>query len=379
MAGGNRPAYCGQCGSPVQEGDQFCGICGAAVLPPASQAEQVIPRPVAAAQSPSRGRRRPFLLAGVLGALAVLLVGGGVAALLVSGAEEQDLYGEWTGRSYDGQAISLTFNPDGTVQLVVDNDVGSGTYRVDMNEKPPHLDIDWGERGEVRTIFEFVDDNRIRLEDIDPGEERSTSFGETSSVVLTKGGPSAAQRGSDDPAENPASAGSEQSGSSGQTYGANTAEEEAGSSAPSSPEPTTPTSAPPLEVTTAPPEEVEPDVEEAVEDYYYAVDREDWDLTYENLDSGSQALFTEVEWSQKNQWYADNEGLELSSMSVDVTVDPNGFEADVTVYRTFEDGTSITRDTEFVLEGSWKHRLTAEEVEIFRPELSYEEFVEAQQ
>ncbi len=44
-----------------------------------------------------------------------------------------------------------------------------------------------------------------------------------------------------------------------------------------------------------------------------------------------------------------------------------------------QDGTAITRDTVFVLDGAWKHRLTEEEIEIFRPELSYEEFVQAQQ
>ncbi len=129
---------------------------------------------------------------------------------------------------------------------------------------------------------------------------------------------------------------------------------------------------------TASPEEVEPDVEEAVEDYYYAVDREDWAYTYENLDSESQALFTEEEWYQKNEWYADNEGLELSSMDVAVTLASNGYEADVTVYRTFQDGTTITRDTVFVLDGVWKHHLTEEEIGIFMPDLSYEEFVEAQ-
>lgn len=269
MDGGNSPAYCGRCGNPVQTGDAFCGICGASVAPATPEDTQVIPRPVAVAQAPSRGSGRPLLFAGVLGALAVLLVGG--AALAMFGGFGSGLLG-------------ISENPPPTSQ-----------------QQPP-------------------DDSQ--------------------------------PRGTEEP--------------SGQSEGF-------------SAEPTTPVSAPPLEVTIAPPEEVEPDVEEAAEDYYYAVDREDWDFTYENLDSGSQTLFAEEEWSQKNQWYADNEGLELSSMSVDVTVDSNGFEADVTVYRTFEDGTSITRDTEFVLEGSWKHRLTAEEVEIFRPELSYEEFVEAQQ
>ncbi len=82
----DHPTYCGQCGNPVQPGDKFCGVCGAAVLAPPPQAEQVIPRPVAAAQgSAARSSGRPLLLAGILGALAVLLVGGGALALVGSG------------------------------------------------------------------------------------------------------------------------------------------------------------------------------------------------------------------------------------------------------------------------------------------------------
>ena len=58
---------------------------------------------------------------------------------------------------------------------------------------------------------------------------------------------------------------------------------------------------------------------------------------------------------------------------------PSDPEVSVTVYRTFKDGTSITRDTLFVSEdGGWKHRFTQEEVEIFMPGVPYEEFVAAQ-
>lgn len=235
----------------------------------------MIPRPVAAAQAPSRGSGRPLLLAGILGALAVLLVGGGALAFVGFG-------------------------------------VGSNLLR-GSEQNPPSSSDNQG---------------------VAPSQPEITQT------------PDASQ----EPTEQ-------------------TEEYEA----------TEPRSAPPLEVTTAPSEEVEPDVEEAAEDYYYAVDREDWGYTYEKLDSESQALFTEEEWYQKNQWYADNEGLELSSMDVTVTVDSNGYEADVTVYRTFQDGTSTTRDTVFVLDGVWKHRLTDEEIEIFMPDASYEEFVEAQQ
>ena len=82
----NRPAFCRQCGNPVQSEDMFCGVCGAAVLPPAPQAGQVIPQPVAAVQGATAQRsRRTFFLASALGAVIMLLVGGGVLAFLGSG------------------------------------------------------------------------------------------------------------------------------------------------------------------------------------------------------------------------------------------------------------------------------------------------------
>jgi len=125
--------------------------------------------------------------------------------------------------------------------------------------------------------------------------------------------------------------------------------------------------------------EVEDQVRETAEQYYQAVDSENWAATYSNLDSESKALFTEEEWTQKNQWYADNEGLKLDSMDVDVAMEGED-EARVTVYRTFTDGTSITRETVFVWNNTyWSHHLTEEEKEIFMPGVPYEEFVEAQQ
>jgi hypothetical protein len=62
-----------------------------------------------------------------------------------------------------------------------------------------------------------------------------------------------------------------------------------------------------------------------------------------NLDSQTRSIFTEEEWSQKNQWFADNEGLELSTINVVVNSATSGTEVGVTVDRTFEHGTSITR------------------------------------
>jgi hypothetical protein len=119
---------------------------------------------------------------------------------------------------------------------------------------------------------------------------------------------------------------------------------------------------------------------EAVEDYYEAVDREEWDYTYDNLDSQSRQRFTREEWRKKNQWVADNEQLELSSLEIDTRMPPSGTTADVTVYRTFKDGSSLVRDTYFVYEdGAWKHRLSEEELALFMAGTSFEEFVKAKQ
>lgn len=119
----------------------------------------------------------------------------------------------------------------------------------------------------------------------------------------------------------------------------------------------------------------------AVEDYYEAVNRGDWGYTYDNLDSETQPLFTRDEWYQKNQWYDDNGGYaNLVGVDVEITYlpadGPGGF-AEVTVTRTYDSGYVDVRDTVFVEEGGgWKHRFVEEEMDLFRPDLSFEEFVE---
>jgi hypothetical protein len=125
---------------------------------------------------------------------------------------------------------------------------------------------------------------------------------------------------------------------------------------------------------------VKGDLVEAVEDYYQAVDQEDWAYTYQNLDSQTRAVFDEEEWYLKNQWFADTEGLELATMDVTVNGSPSDSVVRVNVYRTFTDGTVIDRDTFFVFEdGVWKHRFGEEEIGFFMPDASFDEFAGIQQ
>ncbi|CAA9455827.1 MAG: Serine/threonine protein kinase PrkC, regulator of stationary phase [uncultured Rubrobacteraceae bacterium] len=122
------------------------------------------------------------------------------------------------------------------------------------------------------------------------------------------------------------------------------------------------------------------DVEQAAGDYYRAAGVEDWDFTYDNLDSETQALFTREEWSQKNQWFADNGSVIYHIESVDVGSDPGNPLATVRLKITQDDGSASTRTTYFVYEdGAWKHRFGQEEMDLFMPEASYEEFVRARE
>lgn len=79
----NRPSnYCGRCGNLLEEEYRFCGACGAAVLAPPPQAEQIIPPPVAGSEvEGSAPRVGAIFLASVAGALIVLLVGGALIFL----------------------------------------------------------------------------------------------------------------------------------------------------------------------------------------------------------------------------------------------------------------------------------------------------------
>src|SRR5215218_7484700 len=109
----------------------------------------------------------------------------------------------------------------------------------------------------------------------------------------------------------------------------------------------------------------------AVEDYYEAVDRGDWDYTYTNLDSQSRQMFTREEWSLKNQYFANNGSLKLSSFDI-TEISPSGTEATVSL------GPPFSRGTYFVYEDdSWKHRLSEEEINLFMPGIPFDDFVKA--
>ena len=93
MSEGNRPVYCEQCGSLAEAGDRFCGVCGAGITPNAQDATtREIPTRVQPPRSgtedqvTSTRNNRAFLIAGVLGVVLLLLVGGGALAFIGLGS-----------------------------------------------------------------------------------------------------------------------------------------------------------------------------------------------------------------------------------------------------------------------------------------------------
>jgi hypothetical protein len=83
----SRPVYCGNCGSIVQAGDQFCGVCGTRISPDAQDASPTehIPKLVPSPPSiPSRRRNRKLTNGVMVGALLILLLAG-VGALSLTG------------------------------------------------------------------------------------------------------------------------------------------------------------------------------------------------------------------------------------------------------------------------------------------------------
>jgi hypothetical protein len=121
------------------------------------------------------------------------------------------------------------------------------------------------------------------------------------------------------------------------------------------------------------------DLLRAVDDYYEAVDREDWSYTYENLAPQTRSRFGEEEWSRKNEWIADEKGLELSSWDKSIEeFSLADHEAALKVHMVFEDGTKRTTHTRFFYdERSWKNELSPAEMDSLMPETPYQEFVEA--
>ena len=112
-----------------------------------------------------------------------------------------------------------------------------------------------------------------------------------------------------------------------------------------------------------------------MDDYYAAVDRQDWNYTYDELDSQTKQRYTRNEYVQKNRYLASVDPLAQSSPEVTSEVSSSS-PVEVTLNQTFRSGATRSRLTYFVWEdGAWKHRFSEQDDAIFLPDTSYDEFV----
>jgi hypothetical protein len=398
----SRPAYCEQCGSPAQEGERFCGVCGAAVLPPAPRAERVVPEPAAAAQgSATRTVRKPPLLVAIAAILLVLLAVGAALALaglgpgdgLLGGGSEPPQQPSANGETSPSQpeetgastATESTTPSPTTVDLVqrfvsgyyeaLSREDWAATYSMLDEESQQKVTEEEWTRAQASLAASddffpiasatvegpYVSEARVpfTIEVTVTHEDGTSEIREVTLVSAHAVDDVGDFRRHLTDGELSYLRGALVEGSAG---------ESATPASSAGPESTTPGLQP----------EGADQVREAVQQYYYAVDHEEWDYTYHDLDLESRVLFSEDEWIEKNRWYADHEDLKVDSMNIAVVMEGEK-EASVTVDRTFQDGIFISRDTRFAWEdGWWRHHLTDEEKKIFMPGLSYEEFVAAQ-
>ena len=420
MAGRQHPVHCVQRGSTVDAENNFCGTCGARVSPPPQESApaQQMPAPSYAPPRVSDGNNSRALPL-ILGLAAVLLVLTGIGAIvgfaLVSGTDtdappssanepapaedrepteqrqnegasrsptEQDL---GVGDSVEVEGVEATLNG---VRVLPASDLDRPVQNPDNRFLAADLTFENVSDGpvSVSSLLEFV------LKNEEGYSASQTAHAQQRGLAEGEIGPNEKASGElvyEVPPESrglqldyrPFARGGTYTWAIGDLQDVAVAPRPQ-EPAPPEPEPPEPapeaTSLTPEPTSSAPPVS-KTEVAEAAEAYYQAVDREDWAYTYANLDAATRALYAEDGWYLKNQYFADTEGLELATMDVKVEGSTSDPEVGVTVYRTFEDGTSIERYTLFVLEdGIWKHRFTAEENAIFQPGVPYEDFVASQ-
>ena len=390
MAERDRPVYCTQCGSIVQPGDNFCAVCGARVAPGAPDAAPTQEIPAQAYPQPNvsshGGNRTLSVVLGVGALLVVVLAVGAIVSLNLLSGETPDRSGGDPGATTSEETTRVTSQQDAEPEtLDVGDSVEVRGVTATLNEvrtlpttdldqpieSPDNLfvatDLTFENTSEktvaVSSLLEFIlkDDDGYSASQTVHSQQRQLAEGD-----MAPGEKSSGEIVYEVPPEskslqldyNPFLAGEIHSWEIGDANEIQGAEQ-----SPSEEE-----------------DQTEADLLEAVEDYYQAVDREDWAYTYQNLDSKTRAMFGEEEWYLKNQWFADAEVLELATMDVTVNGSASDPVVSVNVYRTFKNGTVIDRDTFFVFEdGVWKHRFGEEELAYFMPDASFEELVAIQQ
>ncbi|MEG4324090.1 MULTISPECIES: hypothetical protein [unclassified Microcoleus] len=101
---------------------------------------------------------------------------------------DQQLLGQWQGTA-SGQSFTFIFAPEGKLFLMAKGPDGAVRaqemrYKVNLGEKPMHLDVGLSSTETVETVFELTPEGqmRLQLQGTNPGQARPNSLNEQATV-----------------------------------------------------------------------------------------------------------------------------------------------------------------------------------------------------
>ncbi|MEG4531921.1 hypothetical protein [Microcoleus sp. D2_18a_D3] len=101
---------------------------------------------------------------------------------------DQQLLGQWQGTA-SGQSFTFIFAPEGKLFMMAKGPDGAARakemrYKVNLGEKPMHIDVGLSSTQTVETVFELTPEGqmRLQLEGTNPGQARPNSLNEQATV-----------------------------------------------------------------------------------------------------------------------------------------------------------------------------------------------------
>jgi hypothetical protein len=102
---------------------------------------------------------------------------------------DQQLLGQWQGTFPSGESLTFVFAPEGKLFLIAKDPDGAARaqemrYKVNLGEKPMHLDVGLSSTETVETVFELTAEGqmRLQLQGTNPGQARPNSLNDQATV-----------------------------------------------------------------------------------------------------------------------------------------------------------------------------------------------------
>ncbi|MEG4004538.1 hypothetical protein QUA41_03555 [Microcoleus sp. Pol11C1] len=102
---------------------------------------------------------------------------------------DTQLLGQWQGTVPSGQSFTFVFAPEGKLFLMAKGPDGAARakemrYKVNLGEKPMHIDVGLSSTETVETVFELTPEGqmRLQLQGTNPGQARPNALNEQATV-----------------------------------------------------------------------------------------------------------------------------------------------------------------------------------------------------